>query len=54
MQIFIYVLGTQGFLDTNLLVLALQNAGVGGHAQCEAPTQMGLHSGGTCPTLTQL
>ena len=50
MQILIYALDTQGFLDTNLLVLALQNACVGGYAQCE--TQMGLRSGGTCHTLT--
>ena len=35
-----FALGLQGFLDTNMLVLAMQMARVLGHTQCKAQTGM--------------
>ena len=40
-----FVLGARGFLDTNMLILVMENRRVGGFAQCEAQKRMGLCSG---------
>ena len=41
-----FSLGLQGFLDTHLLVLAMENACLQGLNQSNAPRRMGLCSGG--------
>ena len=44
--VLVVAFGLRGFLDTNMLVSVMQNRRIGDLNQREAPTQMGLHSGG--------